>query len=315
MVRSIPTEVQNSIKLLLIKGFSYSAIQKMYPNVGLSTFSRYKRQFLSDSTSPKGGKQSKISTQTRNNIARNFQNSSFNGPKGVQIYLLTLGIEVSLRGTNFVNATNKRKLSAWAEKYQHYTVDDWRKWRFSDETRINMWGSDGKSYYWTDGATELLPYQIEPHIQGDGGSVLFLGLITAEKPGYGSTITEGNVNIEVYIDILQTSLKSFRFQQDNARPHTSVPIKQWFQSQGFSLKPILGWPPQNPDLNPIEHVWNQLKRRLNEYPARATTIAELEARIHQEWYKLIKEDCLKHIDSMPNRIKAVIRSKGGPTRY
>jgi transposase len=102
MVRSIPTEVQNSIKLLLIKGLSYSAIQKMYPNVGLSTFSRYKRQFLSDSTSPKGGKQSKISTQTRNNIARNFRNSSFNGPKGVQSYLLTLGIEVSLRDVRHV---------------------------------------------------------------------------------------------------------------------------------------------------------------------------------------------------------------------
>ncbi|KAG2196680.1 hypothetical protein INT46_009603 [Mucor plumbeus] len=128
-----------------------------------------------------------------------------------------------------------------------------------------MWGSDGKFYYWTDGATELLPYQIESHVQED----------------------------EVYIDILQTSLldtleyygldrKSFRSQQDNARPHTSVFIKQWFQRQGFSLKSILDWPPQNLDLNPIEHVWNQLKRRLNEYPARTTTIAELEARIHQE---------------------------------
>ncbi|KAG2209363.1 hypothetical protein INT46_002606 [Mucor plumbeus] len=130
-----------------------------------------------------------------------------------------------------------------------------------------MWGSDGKSYYWTDGATELLLHQIESHVQGDGGSVLFWGLITAEGPGYGSTITERNVNTEVYIDILQTSLldtlgyygldrKSFRFQQDNARPHTSVPTKQWFQPQGFSLKSILDWPPQNPDLNPIVHVWN-----------------------------------------------------------
>ncbi|KAG2191145.1 hypothetical protein INT46_010969 [Mucor plumbeus] len=110
MVRPIPTEVQNSIKLLLIEGLSYSAIQKMYPNVGLSTLSRYKRKFLGNSTSPK---------------ARNLQNGSLNGPKGVQSYLLTLGIEVSLRGirhvlkldgfkarrkvkTNFVNATNER---------------------------------------------------------------------------------------------------------------------------------------------------------------------------------------------------------------
>ncbi|KAG2196679.1 hypothetical protein INT46_009602 [Mucor plumbeus] len=97
--------------------------KKMYPNVELSTLSRYKRKFLGDSTSPKGGKRSKTSTQTQNYIARNLQNGSFNGPKGVQSYLLTLGIEMSLRSirhvlksegfkarrkikTNFVNATN-----------------------------------------------------------------------------------------------------------------------------------------------------------------------------------------------------------------
>ncbi|KAG2209090.1 hypothetical protein INT46_003665 [Mucor plumbeus] len=123
MVRPIPTEVQNSIKLSLIEDLSYSAIQKTYPKVGLGTLSRYKRKFLGDSTSPK---------------ARNLRNGSLNGPKGVQSYLLTLGIDMSLRGirhvlklegfkasrmkvkTNFVNATNERKRFAWAKKYQHY---------------------------------------------------------------------------------------------------------------------------------------------------------------------------------------------------
>ena len=239
----------------------------MHQNVGLSTLSRYKRKSLDEFTTPKGGKQSKISTQTGNYISRNFQNNILNGPKGLQSYLLTVGMNMWLRvirhllklegskarrkvKTNFVNTTNKRKRFAWAEKYQHFIVDDRRKWCFSDETRIHMWGSDGKSYYWTDGATELLTHQVESYVQGDGGSVLFLGPITAEEPGYGSTITKGNVNTEVYIDILQTSLldtlgyygldrKSFRFQQDNAMPHTSVPTKQWFQPQGFSLKSIL----------------------------------------------------------------------------
>ncbi|KAG2194986.1 hypothetical protein INT46_001891 [Mucor plumbeus] len=83
----------------------------------------------------------------------------------------------------------------------------------------------------------LLPHLIESHVQGDDGSVLFWDLKTAKGPGYGSTITEGNVNTEVYIDILQTSLldileyygldrKSFRFQQNNTTPRTSVPTKQ-----------------------------------------------------------------------------------------
>ena len=129
-----------------------------------------------------------------------------------------------------------------------------------------------------------------------------------------------------YAEILELSLqdtmayygfdkKTFRFQHDNASPHTSGATKRWFRHHGYSLDTVLDWPAQSPDLNPIEHVWHQLKLRLNKYPTRATTISELEERIEREWYKFTKEDCLKYIDSMPRRINAVIRSRGGPTRY
>jgi transposase len=77
----------------------------------------------------------------------------------------------------------------------------------------------------------------------------------------------------------------------------------------------MDWPAQSPDLNPIEHVWHLLKLRLNKYPTRPTREEELERRIHIEWYKITKEECQRYIDSMPAQIKAVIKSKGGPTRY
>jgi hypothetical protein len=64
-------------------------------------------------------------------------------------------------------------------------------------------------------------------------------MITAEVPSYGSVITEGTVNAEVYAEILELSLqdtmayygfdkKTFRFQNDNASPHTSGATKIWF---------------------------------------------------------------------------------------
>jgi hypothetical protein len=67
----------------------------MHPNVGLNTLSRYKRKLLGESISSRVGKQSKISTQTQNYIAKNPQNVSLNGLKCVQSYLLTLGVEKS----------------------------------------------------------------------------------------------------------------------------------------------------------------------------------------------------------------------------
>ena len=161
---------------------------------------------------------------------------------------------------------------------------------------------------------------------GDGGSVLFWGCITANGPGYGTTVMDGSVDSTIYVDILQTSLLDIleyydmdrnviRFQQDNATPHTSGITQDWFSANGFIFETIRDWPAQSPDLNPIEHVWYQLKRRLNTYLTRPTTKEELEARVTSEWYKFTKNDCLKYIDSMPARIKAVIRSGGGPTRF
>ena len=72
----------------------------------------------------------------------------------------------------------------------------------------------------------------------------------------------------------------------------------------------------SPDLNPIEHMWALLKRRLNEYDTAPKGMNELFERITDTWYKKItKEDCLKVIDSMPSRIEAVIKSKGYWTEY
>ncbi|KAG2208387.1 hypothetical protein INT46_001056 [Mucor plumbeus] len=94
-------------------------------------------------------------------------------------YLAYIGIQVSMRNiryilkrkgfkpnkrkvkTNFVRAENRAKRLAWAKRHCHLTTNNWRKWGFSDETRINMWGSDGKAFYWTDWPTELQPHQTE----------------------------------------------------------------------------------------------------------------------------------------------------------
>ena len=228
--------------------------------------------------------------------------------------------------TNMISKDNQKLRLAWAKAHRHLSISDWRKWIFSDETRVNMWGSDGVSYYWSDKPGTMQPHQITPKVQNNGGGVMFWGCITSEGPGYGTTILEGTIDSLEYVKILDTSLldtleyygkkpADVRFQQDKASPHISVVTKHWFNENGFSAERVLDWSAQSPDLNPIEHVWTELKRRLDSYPTRPTTKEELATRISDEWNKFTKDDCLAYIDSMPKRIKAVIRSKGGSAPF
>ena len=70
-----------------------------------------------------------------------------------------------------------------------------------------------------------------------------------------------------------------------------------------------------PDLNPIEHLWWYLKRRLAEYENPPKGMEELWERVQVEWEKIPASECQKLIESMPRRVKAVIKAKGGYTKY
>ena len=72
---------------------------------------------------------------------------------------------------------------------------------------------------------------------------------------------------------------------------------------------------QSPDLSPIEHLWDYLKRKLAEYNEPPQGMIELWERVEAEWEKIPQDKCTKLIDKIPKRIKAIIKAKEGHTKY
>ncbi len=102
----------------------------------------------------------------------------------------------------------------------------------------------------------------------------------------------------------------FIFQQDLAPAHTAKGSKSWFNDHGVT---VLDWPANSPDLNPIENLWDIIKRKMRD--TRPNNADDLKAAIKATWASITHEQCHRLITSMPRRIDAVIHAKGGPTKY
>ncbi len=88
------------------------------------------------------------------------------------------------------------------------------------------------------------------------------------------------------------------FQQDNAPCHKAQIISDWFLEHDNEFT-LLKWPPQSPDLNPIEHFWDVVEREIHIMDVQPTNLQQLRDAIMSIWTK-ISEECLQHlVESMP----------------
>src|SRR5271170_265707 len=309
-MRRISEDTRNNIISVIDAELTSRQIEAQI-GVGHATVDRVRKDARSGVQKSHGGRPAKLTTNDKRRVVRMV--TSGKADTAVQITRElgeTNNMEISaqtvrraLREAGLTARTKIRKPRLlprhirqrleFALRYQHWTVEDWKRVVWSDETKINRLGSDGREWVWKKPGCSLTGKHVKDTVKFGSGSLMLWGCMTAKGVGYACRI-DGRMDAQLYTNILSDELiqsleyyglelGNIVFQQDNDPKHTSRAARNWLDENGIET---LDWPAQSPDLNPIEHLWQHLKRQLAAYETEAMSMHELWERVEVEWDKI-----------------------------
>lgn len=196
--------------------------------------------------------------------------------------------------------------------------EKWRNILWSDETKINLFGNDCQRNVRRPTGKEFHVKFTKKTVKHGGGNIMVWGCFSWYGVGPIHRI-ENTMNAGGYREILQNVMLPYAkekmplqwtFQQDNDPKHSSKLVKNWFLETNTR---VLSWPSQSPDLNPIENLWSDLKKRLSKEVFKNKE--DLWEKTQKIWYEIPVDTCQKLISSMPTRVEKVVKTRGGYTGY
>jgi DDE superfamily endonuclease len=223
-----------------------------------------------------------------------------------------------------------KKRLQFCKKYEHWSYEEWSKIIFSDECSLDRGVGARRTWVFRTPHEKWNQEMIMPYKKGKDISVIIWGTIygdgrsdvvimdrdpDSEKSGYSA-----NSYLAVLRDqISRVYQPGITFMQDGASIHTAKKVKKWFEEEDVV---VLNWPPYSPDLNPIKHLWAQLKQWINEHYPDLVNMGKSEEAYQRlfkairEGWKAIGQEAINNlIKSMDIRINSVLNAQGSYTRF
>jgi transposase len=208
----------------------------------------------------------------------------------------------------------------WAEKYMKL---DFSRVLFTDEMRATLDGPDGWASGWIP-PSGWTASRIRRQ-QGGGGVMVWAGIIDSTIVGPFLLKDGVKVTAQIYCDFLQENfIPWFKLQrpalrrqlvlmQDNAPSHAARLTTEFLAAKGFKDNKLMVWPPNSPDLNPIENLWSIVKARVYRAGRQFHSKQQLWAAIQTEMHEIESAQIRNLTASMDSRVLKVLRNRGRHT--
>ncbi|GFX30187.1 transposable element Tcb1 transposase [Trichonephila clavipes] len=181
---------------------------------------------------------------------------------------------------------------------------------FSDETRFSLQSVSQRTLIWkVPGTRYHQEITIERHRYGGAEWLVWGRIILGSRTDLhvqSVTITGHiyrDVILEQHVRLVRGTMGAESlFMDNNARFHRSNMVDDCPPSEDITR---IDWAAYSPDLNPIDHVWDMLGRRIADRQLPPTCLPELRRALHDEWCNISQDQVDNFILSMPRRCKCL----------
>ena len=209
----------------------------------------------------------------------------------------------------------------FAREHQNWQLRHWMPVLFTDESRFSVSTNDRRARVWRRQGERYADCNIVEVDPYGGGSVMVWAGVSLDGRTDLYVFARGGITAARYRDeILEPIVRpyagaigeAFILMQDNARSHTARLCMAFLEDEGIA---VMDWPARSPDLNPIEHVWDMLARRVRQRPHPPENVQDLTNALVQEWQDIPQNVIRRIIRSMPRRCEKCLNARGRHTSY
>ncbi|GFY35396.1 transposable element Tcb2 transposase [Trichonephila clavipes] len=213
---------------------------------------------------------------------------------------------------------HRRKRSLWCREHRNWRDNEWGRVLFTNESRFSLTSDSHRILIWRERGRRNHPSNIiERDRYGGRGALVWGGIMLGSRTDL-HIFDAGSVTGTRYCnEILLPYVRLFRgamglqflFMDDNAPCHRTVAAEQLIDIERMD------WSARSPDLNPIEHVWDFLGRRLAARTLPPVTIRELRLALQDEWAAMPQQLIDTFILSMGRRCETCLAVRGDHIPY